>query len=304
MSTLAAAHEQRSRYLRGAVFVLAAGLLWSTTGTIMRFAPQLDAWQFLFFRCIGILAAMNLYGYWQGRGPTLRRILALGPAGAVMTLSWTIAGAGFIFAIKTTTVANALFFNSCAPLLAAILGAVLLKEKLSSWSVAMIGLGLGGLAVMVAGELEAGKLVGNIAALTSALGFAVTTICLRWAPSRDFTPAIVSYAALTAAICAIITLAAGKSLLVPPFEALAGFCSGFLFMGLGFALFVRGGPEIPAAGQSVLAQSETVFGPIWVWLLFAEVPLPTTLLGGAIVLAAVIGMALAGVGRTTLPAAR
>jgi drug/metabolite transporter (DMT)-like permease len=98
--------------------------------------------------------------------------------------------------------------------------------------------------------------------------------------------------------CALLTgaiiFATGKSLFPPPFETLAAFANGSIFMGLGFALFVRGAPDLPAAGQTVLAQTETIFGPVWVWLLFAETPLPTTLLGGAIILAAVTVMAVAG----------
>ena len=43
-------------------------------------------------------------------------------------------------------------------------------------------------------------------------------------------------------------------------------------MGLGFACFLRGAPRVPAAAQTVLAQTETIFGPVWVWLAFSEVP--------------------------------
>ena len=61
-------------------------------------------------------------------------------------------------------------------------------------------------------------------------------------------------------------------------------------------LFLRGAPAVPAVGQTMLAQTETIFGPIWVWLLFGETPSATTLIGGAAILAAVVAMALAGAG--------
>ena len=63
-----------------------------------------------------------------------------------------------------------------------------------------------------------------------------------------------------------------------------------MLIGFGFALFMRGAPWVPAVGQTVLAQTETVFGPIWVWLLFGEAPASTTLIGGAIIFIAVIAM--------------
>ena len=82
----------------------------------------------------------------------------------------------------------------------------------------------------------------------------------------------------------------------PPLEALSGFAAGFLLIGLGFTLFLRGAPMVPAVGQTMLAQTETIFGPVWVWLLFGETPAATTLIGGAVILAAVVAMALAGAG--------
>jgi len=94
----------------------------------------------------------------------------------------------------------------------------------------------------------------------------------------------------------------GVALFPPPLEALAAFAGGFLAMGVGFALFLRGAPHVPAAGQTMLAQTETVFGPIWVWLAFGETPAVATLIGGAIVLVAVVSMAATRAGPDTPPA--
>ena len=76
---------------------------------------------------------------------------------------------------------------------------------------------------------------------------------------------------------------------------LAAFGSGLLAMGVGFAFFLRGAPHVPAAGQTVLVQTETIFGPIWVWLAFDETPAVATLIGGVVIFVAVVSMALAGV---------
>jgi drug/metabolite transporter (DMT)-like permease len=297
VSTTALGAPQGS-YLRGALFVLAAGTLWSFTGAIMRFAPHLDAWQFLFYRCLGIVAAHLVFSGRRGRASILARLVALGRPGLVAIAALTLAAVGFIFALKTTSVANALFFASCSPLLSALLGALLLRERLTAVVVGAIALGSVGLLVMVAGEIKAGNLVGNAAAMLSALGFTVSGLCMRWRKGQDFDPAIFGFAVFCGLLAAALILGSGKPLLPPPLEALAAFANGFIFMGLGFALFVRGAPDLPAAGQTVLAQTETIFGPIWVWLLFAETPLPTTLIGGAIILAAVVVMAVAGACRS------
>ena len=293
MTSLGLAAPPRG-YLAGALLVLAAGVLWSTTGTIMRFAPHLDAWQFLFYRCLGMVFAIGLDGWMRRQGSPVRRLVALGRAGAVATLALSLAAVGFILALKTTTVANALFLNACAPILSAVLGAMLLKERLTRTALGAIALGLVGLAIMVTGEVQAGNWAGNTAAFLSAFGFAVAGVCMRWSSDTDFGPAVLGYGVLCAAISVVAVVVTGSSLAVPPLEALAGFGSGCVFMALGFAFFVRGAPRIPAAGQTVLAQTETIFGPIWVWLLFAETPLTSTLAGGAVVLLAVVAMAVAG----------
>jgi drug/metabolite transporter (DMT)-like permease len=73
-------------------------------------------------------------------------------------------------------------------------------------------------------------------------------------------------------------------------------------MGLGFACFLRGAPRMPAAAQTVLAQTETIFGPVWVWLAFGEAPAPPTLIGGSVILAAVVSMAAASSAAVADPA--
>ena len=72
------------------------------------------------------------------------------------------------------------------------------------------------------------------------------------------------------------------------------FAAGIVAMGVGFAFFLRGAPQVPAAGQTVLAQTETIFGPVWVWLAFDEQPAFATLFGGAVILIAVVSMAVSG----------
>ena len=73
-------------------------------------------------------------------------------------------------------------------------------------------------------------------------------------------------------------------------------------MGLGFACFLRGAPRVPAAAQTVLAQTETIFGPVWVWLAFGEAPAAPTLIGGSVILAAVVSMAAASSAAPGVPA--
>jgi drug/metabolite transporter (DMT)-like permease len=110
---------------------------------------------------------------------------------------------------------------------------------------------------------------------------------------RDFSPAIFGYGLVAFTFSALVCLGEGVSLVSPLADVLAALAGGLLPMGLGFACFLCGAPRVPAAAQTVLAQTETIFGPVWVWLAFGEQPAAPTLIGGAVILVAIVSMAAA-----------
>ena len=291
MSVVQIAAGARRGVLVGAIYVLAAGLCWSFTGIFLRLAPNFDPWQFLAWRSLGTTCAIAIIARLGGRGPMARRLFALGRVGAIVTLAFAVASITFIISMKTTTVANALFLSSCAPLLAAVLGYLALGEKLSLWQTASIALGMAGLLIIVSGGLGAGSLIGNACAIVTALGFASASVAMRRGRARDYSPAIFGYGLVASTFSALVCLGEGASLVSPFADVMAALAGGLLPMGLGFACFLRGAPRVPAAAQTVLAQTETIFGPVWVWLAFGEVPATPTLIGGSVILAAVISMA-------------
>ena len=116
----------QTRFVAGALSVLAGGLCWSFTGVFVRLAPHLDSWQFLVFRGLGVAAAFWLIG---GRRGSISGLRSLGALGLVATAALSVAAIGFIVALKMTSVATALFLSSCAPLLSALLGFLILGER-------------------------------------------------------------------------------------------------------------------------------------------------------------------------------
>jgi drug/metabolite transporter, DME family len=293
MSVIEVAAGVRGGARRGAILVLAAGLCWSFTGIFLRLAPHFDPWQFLAWRSFGTASAIAIIARIGGYGPLVRRLIALGRVGAIVTFTFAVASITFIISMKTTTVANALFLSSCAPLLAAALGYFVLGEELSLSQTASIALGLAGILIIVSGGLGAGSLIGNVCAIATALGFASASVAMRRGHARDYSPAIFGYGLIACAFSALVCFGKGVSLASPPSDVVAALSGGLLPMGVGFACFLRGAPRVPAAAQTVLAQTETIFGPVWVWLAFGEEPAATTLIGGSVILAAVISMAVA-----------
>jgi DME family drug/metabolite transporter len=301
VTTLSISVQDRNLYLKGCALVLLAGLFWSFTGLMMRIASATDAWQYLGYRSFGIGLAALLWNRWQGGSALLGSLISLRLFGCVTVLSISLASTCFILAAKSTTIANTLFLSSCSPLLAAILGFALLSEKLGWRTIAPILVGLIGVLVMVRGEVGAGNLFGNVMAFGSALGFAIYTICLRRAGRRDLSAVILGYALVTMALSAAVIAAEGRSLFPPLADSCVALLNGLAPLGIGTILYQRGAPFVSAVGLAFLSQTEAVFGPLWVWLVMAEAPLPTTLLGGGIILCAVILMAILGA-RTRAPA--
>ena len=245
----AAALRSQSRFIAGALSVLAGGLCWSFTGVFIRLAPHLDAWQFLIYRGLGVALAFALIARSKGRGAILADFLALGPLGVVAALALSMAAIGFIVALKLTSVANALFLSSCAPLLSAILGFLILGERLGVAADRRDGARLlrsrrSSSAAASRPAISPATPGGSLCALS----FAVVSVCMRLAPERDFGPAMVGYGVFSALVAASVALAEGATLAPPLMEALCGFAAGFVLMGLGFALFLRGAP-IGAGGR-------------------------------------------------------
>jgi drug/metabolite transporter, DME family len=294
LTPLSIAVPDRSLYLKGCALVLSAGIFWSFTGLLMRIAARTDAWQYLCYRSLGIGIAALLWNRWQHGAALISSLISLRFFGFITVCCISLASTCFIFAAKSTTIANTLFLSSCSPLLAAILAFALLAEKLDWRAILPIAVGLTGVLVMVRGEIGAGNMFGNIMAFGSALGFAGYTICLRRAGARDLSAIILGYALLTMILSAVMIVVAAEPLLPPLADLSVALLNGLVPLGIGTILYQRGAPFVSAVGLAFLSQTEAVFGPLWVWLFMGETPLPTTLLGGGIILTAVILMALLG----------
>jgi drug/metabolite transporter (DMT)-like permease len=289
--------EQDSAWRRGVVMVMAAGALWSLGGLMVRSMEEAGAWQILFVRSTAVALTVLAVLLWRCRGDCLENIRR---AGWPAVLTGVLLGAGFcgfIFALMHTTVANAVLMLSASPLLTAVLGWLLLGEAVrrATWlamAVAMIGVG-----VMVGGGIVAGAWFGNLMALIAMASFSGFAVALRRGRGGDMLPAVLWAGLLSALVAGV--MAPDLSMTVRD-VALSAFMGAGLITG-GMMLFTAGSRTVPSAELTLLSLTEVVLGPLWVWLAYAEVPGAETLLGGALVLAAIVGRALSGTRRKTPP---
>lgn len=271
---------------------LGAGAVWSFGAVTARLADGADAFQYLIWRSIGIIVVIELLARAQGKPPQVVRAYTSGRLMLLANVTLLAASLGFVYAVKTTTAANAAFFGSTTPVFGAIVARIVLKERFTRVTIASIALAFVGLAIMVAGDLSAGNMVGNLSALGSAIGFAGYAVVVRSRPDEDWSPALPGYGVMMIGICALVTLAHGKPLAPPPPDIGWALLHGGVFIVVGTILFNVASRQVPAAAMTIFAQTEMVLVPIWAFLFLGDVPKASTLLGGAIIVVAIVGKAI------------
>ena len=270
-----------AEYRRGALLVTAAIVVWSTAGVLARWV-DVDPWTTLFWR--SVFAAISLLAYLafrDGRGmfDGFRR---LGRVGIAMALCFAISMICFINALALTTVAAVLVFQAAAPLFAAILAWMFLRERVSRRTAIAIALSMLGVGLIVSNSGDAGRLWGNILSALMGLTYALTVVLARMERNVPTTEATL----LGVIIVAIVSAPMAKFQVPAPDMALLA-VFGIFQMGLALIMFTTGIRLIPSADAGLISVLESVLAPLWVWFVFAENPGTLTLIGGAIVIAAV-----------------
>ena len=282
------------KYGTGVILVVLAGLIWSTQGLAIRQIDSTDTWAILFWRSAGTAPALLLAISLSSRGRPLDALRRAGLSGIVGGLGLVFAFAGSIYSMQATTIANAVFLFSASPFFAAVLGWLILGERVRGATWASIGLAILGMFVMVREGLSVGALDGNIAALISALGFAAFTIALRWHRLEDMLPAVFLGAVFSMIVAAGVQGARGLGVGLVPADIGIAMAIGALVVGLGLSMYTIGSKGIPAAELTLLSQIEVLMSPVWVFFFLDERATAGTFLGGAILTAAVVFNGLSG----------
>jgi drug/metabolite transporter (DMT)-like permease len=293
--------KPRLSYINGVVLVLMAGVFWSSMGLGVRMIEEANVWQILLYRSMALATFLFVIISFRSGYKPFQTIRKTGIAGVIGGISLVIAFAGGIYAIQTTSVANAMFLFASAPFLAAFLGWIILRESVrkATW-IAMI-IALVGIAVMVINGISAGRLVGNLSAILSALGFAVFTIALRWGKLEDMLPAVFLAGIFAIVTAALVCWTNSFSFAIPANDVVIVLWLGVFQVGLGLTVYTIGSKVVPAAELALLSMTEVLLGPFWVWLFLGETANLHTLVGGAVLMLAIAGNALSGLRHKPVP---
>ena len=267
-------------YRRGIAMLIASAFFLSTTGIALRLVEQADGWQILFYRAVSISLTIFLFLIYQKGTAVLDEFRGLGWNDALLALFLGTGFVAYVFALLFNTIANALFIFSSAPFVAALLGWVVLGERVALRTWVCIAGAMAGLAVMVASGLAAGRYLGNLVALWIPVSYAAGIILVRRSERQDMLSALCLAGLVAAALSAIFV----RDFSLPTLDLGISLYLGVFQVGAGFGLMVLGARYIPAAQVGLLALVEPILAPVWVWLGVGEVPAIATILGGSIIL--------------------
>ena len=282
-------NETRSRLI--ALALMAAG---STTisfgGLVIRNIEQADEWQLVFYRALGMLFSVTVLLTIRYRRHTIFRLRDIGWPGVFGAMLVAIASISFVQSVAHTTVANALFMLCAIPFISAGVARFFLKEALPWRTVITMAIAAAGVAVMLGEGVGAGSIFGNVMGLLTAISFGSYAVIVRWRRNVDMltTLSVSSLIIMTAG-----AVVSGGQLDVPLRDIALCLLWGGVLSGFSNWMFIVASRKLIAAEVTLVMLLEFVFGPIWVWLFVDEVPTRLTLIGGSLVISAVLFRALA-----------
>jgi drug/metabolite transporter (DMT)-like permease len=269
------------QHRRGRIYVALAAIAWSTAGLLQR-KLTVDIATQLAGRALFAVLGLLVFVAFAERGHVVRAFRAIGRGGLLVTALLAVSSGAFILALNYTSVANVLFMQAIAPVLAAVFG-TFVGEPVArrTWlaiTVAIVGVGL-----MVGGPSHPSA-AGLSLSLLMAVSFAGTIVVTRHLREVSMAPATCLSQVLVFVVAA--PFASTGSIGAQDLTLLAALGIGQI--GLGLIFLTLGARLIPAAEVALITLLEIVLGPLWVWIAESEQPSTSTLAGGAIVLAAVV----------------
>ena len=292
-------NRPRWNHARAVWTMVLVALLWSTAGVVTRQLQTAQGFEVNFWRsAFTALTLLIVLPLWQGP-QALARIPWGRPAFWVAGVCWSIMFTAFMVALTMTGVARVLVTMALAPLLTALLSRIVTGHRLPArtwWAIVVAGAGM---AWMFAGQLGRsgqgrqewlGALVALGVPIASAVQWSVSQRSQSQGEPIDLVPAVL----LGALISCAVTLP-----LAWPLQSSAHDLRWLAFLGvtqlaLPCVLAVLVARVLPAAEVSLLALLAVVFGIALVWLIVGEVPRPEVLVGGSLVVGALLANELLG----------
>ena len=260
----------------GGVFVL------SPDSLMIRLAG-LDDYSLIFYRGLFPAIVISLFLLYYYRTRFLYALMAIGWAGIINGMLFSAVNITFISAIQRTSVANTLLLLSSAPIFAAILSLIVLREnqRPSTWLI--IALSLLSIFIIGWGSYGSNNLWGDFFALTCALVTACSAVLVRYKKEVDLVPSVVLGSLFTAAFA----LSQSPDLAINAQQFAYVAIIGFILVPFAFVVLTIAPRFANSAEVQLVYLLESILGPLWVWIVISEKPPLNTFIGGSLLLLSV-----------------
>jgi drug/metabolite transporter (DMT)-like permease len=270
--------------------MVSAAVVWSTAGVLQREVEAGPATQVADRAVFAGLAILIAIVAMEGRG-TVAAFTGMGRWGLAAVVPWAFASSLFILSLNYTTVANVLFWQATAPMLAALLAWLFLSEGIALRTWIAMGLAGVGVVLMVGGGIEGGT-VAAVIPFVMTVAFAIVIVLSRRRSDISLAPA-----AFLSQVLVVVCLG--------PFAHMGSASrTDWIWLALlgaivasGIVLMTIAAQRIPASEIALITLLQIVLGPLLVWIAYREQPPAGTLLGGVVIMAAVVVQAVGDVRR-------
>ena len=270
--------------LPGPILVFLGAVSLSFGGLIVKSFEGATLWQILFWRSFFFIFVVSIFLLLTYKMKVFTALHSSGLPGVIGGIILSIGFVSYVFAMYETTVANTNFIIQTQTLFLAIFGYIFLKEKVSKLTIFCILIAISGIFLMLGSTISPGQMTGNLVAFLMPISFAVLILIVRKFPEVDMIPL-----QLVAGIFAMIVgFLMSPTILISSKDIFFGFLAGFFQLGFGFIFITIGARSTPSAFVGIIMLTEAVLGPLWAWMFVNEhVPL-AVLIGGLIVISAVV----------------
>ena len=241
---------------------------------------HIETWGLLFYRgaipfITVFIALLMIY-----KANFFKLLFSMGRPGIFYAVTFSITNVTFLISIQNTNVANTLIMIAMAPMLSAVLGAIFLKENpdKKTWIAILITF-LAAIYIFY-DSIQLGNILGDIFGFVTALGLAIGAVIIRSAKEKNLVPS----AMIGKLLVAVFALFFVKDLELINTDIFIVPLMCILCVAIPFVLVTIAPRFITAAEVNLFFLLETIFGPIWVWLVIKEQPSLETIIGGIIII--------------------
>ena len=273
------------QHRRALLLLICANFLWSIAGVFTRHLDSAKSFEVTFWR--SLFCALTLiiwFVYTRGLAGATAYVRASGKPGLISGAMWAIMFTCFMIALTLTSTANTLIVNALSPLFATLLAWAVLKIFVPGRTWMAIAVALVGIIIMFANQAGGGWL-GTMIAFGVPVASAINIVTLKKTGAHvDLAPAVLIGALISCAITLPLSIPLEASMKDVTLLAILGIFQ----LGIPCVMMVRASAHLAAPELALLGLLEVIMGPLWSWLGAGEVPAGSTLVGGAIVLTALV----------------